>query len=128
MFCIGMLTILFFFFFHCSLASRDELLSSCAQYIVIQTPFPPPGLAIRTYFSRGPDSAFSTETSYPYWQSPYTYHKIKENPGQVTRFGVWLKLFDPATGLSSKRFSRKFRGFLVWGEDVVCRVGYVRVG
>ena len=98
------------------------------NYIVVQTPFPPRSLRMRTYFQRGPDSAFSTETSYPDWQSPYTYHRIRDIPGKMTRFAVRLKLFDPATGLSPKRFSRKFKGFLNWGEDPVCRVGYVRVG
>ena len=93
---------------------------------MIQTPFPPRELAMRTYFRRGPDSSYSTETLYP--ESPYTFHKIQETPGQVTRFAVSLKLYDPSTGLSSKRFSRKFKGFLNWGEERVCRVGFVRVG
>ena len=53
------------------------------------------------------------------------FHSIERQPGKKVYFFLRLKLYDPVSRLSSQRFSRRFRGYLVFGERHKCRVGEI---
>ena len=98
--------------------------------VAFKLPAPPVGLVTQFFIGRNARFVFQTEpigAGQPQVGARIVHQFQRISASSTTRFFARLKLYDPATGLSSRRFSRTLTGYLIWDEpNHTCRLGEVR--